>query len=76
MICTFTIESDPHGHALRVNGELFQTYAVLEDAEAAANRMVRQAGAEELHFELDLKTSLSDVEVRVAVCQMAEAEKV
>ncbi len=67
MLHTFTIDSGQRANMLYLDEEPLGKYSTLEAAEAAANKVAdqMQPGAF-LQFELDLKTTLADMEVRVA----------
>jgi hypothetical protein len=63
----FLIESDSAGHRLRLDGQDRGTFATLEAAEEAGDRIARHfAPAAELTFQLDFKWTLSDLEIRAA----------
>jgi hypothetical protein len=68
----FLIESGPAGHKLFLNGEEIASFATLDAAEAEANKVAsrNQPGAE-LHFELDFKWTLSELEIRSAMADTA-----
>ena len=63
----FLIESDATRHYLFLDGETIASFSTLEAAEAAANCIAsRAAPGASLKFELDFKSTLTDVEIRVA----------
>jgi hypothetical protein len=70
----FLIESDRARHDLVLDGELVATFPTLEAAEAEANRIASRAepGAS-LHFELDLKSTLNNLEIRGATFEVTSA---
>ena len=71
MLHTFTIESHHKAHVLYLDEEPLGSYPTVEAAELAAHRVAdqMQPGAS-LHFELDLKTTLADIEIRVATLEV------
>jgi hypothetical protein len=71
MVHTFAIESHPKAHVLYLDEEPLGRYRTVEAAEGAAHRVAdqMQPGAS-LHFELDLKTTLADLEIRVATLEV------
>ena len=58
----FLIESDRARNDLFLDGELIGTFPTHEAAEAKANRIANTS----LKFELDLKSTLSNLEIRGA----------
>jgi hypothetical protein len=72
---TFLIDSDRSGHRLSLNGNEIGSFATLDAAEAEAAKLAqRTAPAANLHFELDFKWTLSDLETRVATLEYDIAE--
>jgi hypothetical protein len=67
----FSIDSEPSGHKLFLNGQEIGTFTTLDAAEAEANRIANHAipGAK-LRFELDFKSTLADLEVRAATLEL------
>ena len=69
-IHTFLIESDGRKHELILDGEIIASFSTLEAAEAAANRIARRsAPGASLRFELDLKSTLINLEIRGATLE-------
>ena len=64
---SFLIESDRASHELVLDGKVLGRFPTLEAAEVEANRI---AGAS-LRFELDLKSTLMDLEIRGATLESA-----
>jgi hypothetical protein len=63
----FLIESDGTRHDLVLDGDLIASFHTREAAEAEANKIAHEhmPGAS-LRFELDLKSTLNDLEIRGA----------
>jgi hypothetical protein len=67
---SFLIESDGPRHELILDGQTMATFSTLEAAEAAANGLARRASpGASLRFELDLKSTLMDLEIRGATLE-------
>jgi len=63
----FLIESEHARHDLVMDGDHIASFPTLEAAEAEANRIADQAApGVSLNFELDLKSTLNDLEIRGA----------
>jgi hypothetical protein len=63
----FLIDSEPSRHRLSLNGQQIATFATLDAAEAEANRVAsRTVPGATVKFELDFKSTLSDLEIRGA----------
>jgi len=63
----FVIESDRARNDLFLDGHLVATFSTHEAAEAEANRIAnRVAPGVSVRFELDLKSTLSNLEIRAA----------
>jgi hypothetical protein len=71
----FLIESERSGHTLFFNGHEIATFATLDAAESAANKVAGRAvpGAT-LKFALDFKWTLSDLEIRAATLDWEGAD--
>ena len=68
----FLIESDSAGHRLLVDGRQFGTFATLDAAESAGGHIAQRfVPAAALAFELDFKSTLSDLEIRAAMLEYA-----
>ena len=66
----FLIESDRARHNLVLDGKELASFPTLEAAEAEANRIARRAApGASLRFELDLKSTLMDLEIRGATLE-------
>lgn len=66
-IYNFLIDSDLSGHRLHLNGHEVPMYATLEAAEAEASKIANRAvPGVTLRFELDFKSTLTDLETRAA----------
>jgi hypothetical protein len=66
----FLIDSDLSKHNLFLNGEAIGTFATLGAAEAAANKIANNVvPCTTLRFDLDFKSTLSDLEIRAATLQ-------
>ena len=63
----FLIESERSRHDLLMDGDLIAKFPTYQAAEAEANSIAnRMAPGASLHFELDLKSTLNDLEIRAA----------
>jgi hypothetical protein len=63
----FLIESDGARHDLVLDGDLIASFPTREAAEAEANRIAKRAApGASLRFELDLKSTLNNLEIRGA----------
>jgi hypothetical protein len=73
----FSIDSEPSGHKLFLNGEEIATFTTLGAAEAEAHRIANRAmpGAT-LRFELDFKSTLADLEVRAATLEIESGKTI
>ena len=70
-IHTFIIESDGTKHELLLDGESVATFSTLDAAEAEANRIANYATpGSSLRFELDLKSTMIDLEIRGATLEV------
>ena len=66
-INTFVIESELSRHTLFLNGRAVGTFATVDAAEKEAIEVANYAApGNKLHFELDFKWTLSDLEIRAA----------
>ena len=71
----FLIDSDSSGHRLTVDGNGTGTFPTLGAAEATATHIARRLlPAATLRFELDLKWTLSDLEIRAATLEIPQIE--
>jgi hypothetical protein len=67
---TFLIDSELSGHRLLLNGQEIATFATLDAAEAEATKVAnRLAPGAALRFELDFKSTLTDLESRAATLE-------
>jgi len=72
----FLIDSDLSGHRLLLNGHEIATFTTLDAAEAEANQIANRAvPGITLRFELDFKSTLTDLETRAATleCESGQA---
>lgn len=68
----FLIDSDSSGHRLSIDGYEIGTFATLSGAEARATQIARRyESAATLTFDLDFKSTLSDLEIRAATLESA-----
>jgi hypothetical protein len=76
-MCVFLIESERSRHKLFVDRREAATFSTLGAAEAEANRVANQVvPGSILKFDLDLKWTLTDLEIRVATLEREiEAER-
>ena len=66
----FLIESESSRHRLLLNEQTLGTFATLDAAEAEANKVAnRRVPGTTLHFALDFKWTLTDLEIRVATME-------
>ena len=70
----FYIESEPSRHVLYFEGEEVGVFDTLEAAESEAGRIARKTPGAHLRFELDFKSTLSDVEIRGAILESPNTE--
>jgi hypothetical protein len=73
----FLIESDGATHALILDGQTIADFPTLEAAKAAANGIASGAApGASLRFELDFKSTLSDLEIRAARLDLESEESI
>jgi hypothetical protein len=71
----FLFDSDSSGHRLTVDGNGTGTFRTLSAAEAKATHIARRfLPAATLRFELDLKWTLSDLEIRAATLEVPQTQ--
>ena len=68
----FLIDSDSSGHRLTIDGQNCGKFGTLESAEAAADKAAKSlAPSAALRFELEFKSTLTDLEIRAATLEAA-----
>ena len=69
----FLIDSDSSGHRLTIDGQIRGKFQTLESAEAAADNAAKSlASSATLRFELEFKSTLTDLEIRAATLESPE----
>lgn len=66
----FLIDSDSSGHRLTVDGQVRGEFRTLESAESAADKAAKSlVPSGTLRFELEFKSTLTDLEIRAATLE-------